>query len=79
MILSLRQLELGKIRFDDRYTMAQLGLDEPGIEIPAGVQAKGEAELASELTGEVRLKGEIIGTATSVCDRCLEPIDRCVN
>ena len=75
MILSLRQLELGKIRFDEVFTMAQLGLDEPGIEVPAGVRAVGEAELASELTGEIRLKGEITGTATSICDRCLQPIE----
>jgi uncharacterized protein len=74
MILSLRQLELGKIRFDQRFSAADLEFDEPGITIPQGIRAAGEAELASELTGEVRLHGDIEASGVAVCDRCLEPI-----
>ena len=74
MILSLRQLELGKIRFDQRFTADDLTFDEPGLTIPAGIHAVGEAELASELTGEVKLHGQIEAVGEAVCDRCLEPI-----
>ena len=52
MMLSLRQLELGKIRFDQRFSAEEITFDEPGLTIPEGVHAVGEAELASELTIE---------------------------
>ena len=74
MILSLRQLELGKIPFDQRFSAADITFDEPGLTIPDGVRAEGEAELVSELTGEIRLRGEIEASGVAVCDRCLEPI-----
>jgi len=75
MFLSLRHLELGKIAFDQRFSAADLPFDEPGIEIPAGVHAVGEAELASVHTGEIRLHGQIEATGKAVCDRCVEPIE----
>jgi uncharacterized protein len=78
MILSLRQLELGKVHFNQRFSVAELTLDdalgETGLTIPDGVGAAGEAELASELTGEIRLRGDIEANGVAVCDRCLEPI-----
>ena len=76
MFLSLRQLELGKVHFDQRFSQDQLHLEgEPGIEIPAGIHAVGDAELASVHTGEIRLRGALEGTAVSPCDRCLERLE----
>lgn len=77
MRLLLRQLDLGPIRFDERFALAQLELteeQEQGVEIPDGVRISGSAQLASEYTGEIRLKAQVEGTATAPCDRCLEPI-----
>ena len=74
MIISLRQLELGRVHFDERYTLKQLGIEEPGLELPEGLRVSGDAELASAALGEIRLRVKFEGTGKAVCDRCLEPI-----
>jgi uncharacterized protein len=77
MTITLRQLDLGKVTFQERFTLAQLGLGEPGLTLPEGVALTGEAELANSFTEEIRVRGRSEGTAYASCDRCLEsmPID----
>jgi uncharacterized protein len=72
MYLNLRELELGKIRFDFDLPAGSLDDAEEQIRQPDFLHVSGEAELVEAL-GEIRLRGSLDGEIECVCGRCLDP------
>jgi uncharacterized protein len=71
MFLSVKELELRKIRFDETFQPGQIDFTGEDIEQATPLAAKGSAELLQNTDGEVRIQGRYTVDMTSQCDRCL--------
>ena len=77
MFLSVKEMELRKIRFDETFEPGRIGFAEevpsgPGeLELVAPLEAKGSAELLPHTDGEVRVQGRYRAEVATQCDRCL--------
>jgi uncharacterized protein len=71
MFLSVKEMELRKVRFDETFQPGQI--DFSGEELIQGspLQASGSAELLAHTGGEVRIQGRLAVEMTAQCDRCL--------
>jgi uncharacterized protein len=71
MFLSVKEMELRKVRFDETFQPGQI--DFSGEELIQGspLQATGSAELLAHTDGEVRIRGRLAVEMTAQCDRCL--------
>ncbi len=71
MFLSVREMELRKVRFEETFQPGQI--DFSGEELIQGspLQATGSAELLAHTGGEVRIQGRLAVEMTAECDRCL--------
>jgi len=72
LFLSIRELELRKIRFDADFPAGEIEFPEALRQVTA-LHAEGEAELLSNTLGEVRVHGHLKVVMEVDCDRCLEP------
>src|SRR4051812_37552574 len=71
MFLSVKEMELRKVRFDETFEPGQIDFSGEDIEQSSPLVAKGMAELLAHTDGEVRIQGQYTVKMESQCDRCL--------
>jgi len=71
MFLSVKEMELRKVRFDETYEPGQIDFTDEDLVQASPLAAKGTAELLAHSDGQMRIQGKIKVEMTSQCDRCL--------
>jgi uncharacterized protein len=71
MFLSVKEMELRKIRFDETFQAGRIDFSGEDLEQISPLRAQGSAELLSHTDGEVRVRGTYTVEMRSQCDRCL--------
>ncbi len=71
MFLSIKEMEVRKIRFDETFAPGQIDFSGEDLEQGSALRADGTAELLAHSDGEVRIQGRYSVEMTSECDRCL--------
>jgi uncharacterized protein len=71
MFLSVKEMELRKIRFDETFQAGQIDFSGEDLEQVSSLHAEGSAELLEHMDGEVRIRGKYTVEMRSECDRCL--------
>ena len=71
MFLSVREMELRKIRFDETFQPGQIEFASENLEQVTPLHAVGSAELLKDTGGNVRVQGGYTVEFTAPCDRCL--------
>ncbi len=71
MFLSVKELELRKVRFEETLQPGQIDFSGEEIEQSSPLKANGVAELLAHSDGEVRVEGRYTVEMTAKCDRCL--------
>jgi uncharacterized protein len=71
MFLSVKEMELRKIRFDETLQPGQIEFASENLEQACPLHAVGSAELLKNTGGEVRVQGRYTVELTAECDRCL--------
>ena len=71
MFLSVREMELRKIRFDEAFEPGQIEFASENLEQVTPLKAVGSAELLKNTGGELRIQGRYTVEFTAPCDRCL--------
>ena len=72
MFLSVKELELKKIRFDVVFPPGEIQYEE-GLRQATPLAVEGSAELLANTLGEIRIRGHLNVRMAAECDRCLEP------
>jgi uncharacterized protein len=71
MYLSVKELELRKIRFDESFEPGKIDFTGEEIEQTGPLRATGTAELLEGTEGGVRIQGRYTVEMGAQCDRCL--------
>jgi uncharacterized protein len=71
MFLSIKEMELRKIRFDETFAPGDLDFEQDEIWQAGPLHAQGTAELLANTEGEVRIQGRFKVQMEAECDRCL--------
>ena len=71
MFLSVKEMELRKIRFDESFEPAQIEFASENLVQSSALHAVGAAELLKNTGGQVRIQGRYTVEVTAPCDRCL--------
>jgi uncharacterized protein len=71
MFLSVKEMEVRKIRFDETFEPGQIDFTGEDLEQTSPLKANGVAELWANSDGEVRIQGQYTVEMTAQCDRCL--------
>ena len=71
MFLSVKELELRKVRFDETFEPGRIDFSGEDLVQSAPLHATGSAELLAHTDGEVRIRGRLTAEMTAQCDRCL--------
>ncbi|HZT31448.1 MAG TPA: DUF177 domain-containing protein [Bryobacteraceae bacterium] len=71
MFLSIKEMEVRKVRFDETFAPGQIDFTDAGVEQAGPLHAAGTGELLPNTAGEVRVRGSLTVTMESPCDRCL--------
>ncbi len=71
MFLSIKEMELRKVRFDETYAPGELEFSDAAVRQNTPLHATGTAELLANTDGEVRVQGRFTVELESACDRCL--------
>jgi uncharacterized protein len=71
MFLSVKEMELRKIRFDETFQRGQIDFSGDALEQVAPLHAVGSAEVLAHSGGEIRILGGYQVEMTAECDRCL--------
>ncbi len=71
VFLSVKELELRKVRFEAAYAPGQIDLAERKLRQTVPLDVEGTAELIASIA-EIRVRGRISGRLECDCDRCLE-------
>jgi uncharacterized protein len=74
VFLSVKELELKKIRFEVAFPPGEIEYDE-GLRQSSPLEVGGAAELLANTLGEIRIRGHLKVRMLSECDRCLEPAE----
>ena len=72
MFLSVKEMELRKIRFDETFEAGQVDFSGEELEQDSPLKAAGVAELLENTGGEVRIQGRYSVVMSAQCDRCLQ-------
>jgi len=72
MFLSVKEMEVRKIRFDEAFRAGQIDFAGDELEQDSLLRAAGEAALVPHTAGEVRVQGRFSVEMVAACDRCLE-------
>ena len=72
MFLSVKEMEVRKIRFDETFRAGQIDFAGDELEQESMLHAAGEAALVPHSSGEVRIQGRYSVEIAAACDRCLE-------
>jgi uncharacterized protein len=73
MFLSLRELVLRKLRFEETYSPGAIPFFDDKLRQITPMQVSGVAELLPDTKGEIRVRGHMEVCMEAECDRCLEP------
>jgi uncharacterized protein len=76
MFLSVKELELRKVRFDETLPPGQIDFSGWCVEASSPLRATGVAELVPHSVGEIRIQGRYSVEITAQCDRCLTGVAR---
>src|ERR1043165_7112526 len=71
MFLSVKEMEVRKVRFDEVFQPGQIDFSVEDIEQGSPLHVAGTAELLAHTDGEVRIQGRYTVEMTAQCDRCL--------
>jgi len=71
MFLSVREMELRKIRFDESLPPGKIDFSGEDLEQSSPLHVTGTAELMSGSDTEVRVRGSYTVELSAQCDRCL--------
>jgi uncharacterized metal-binding protein YceD (DUF177 family) len=71
MLLSVKEMEVRKVRFDETFQPGEIDFSGAGVRQSGPIHVDGEAELLANTDGEVRIKGHLGVKMESECDRCL--------
>ena len=71
MFLSVKEMELRKIRFDETFEPGQMDFSGEDLEQLSPLHAAGSAELLANTEGELRIRGRYTVEMGAQCDRCL--------
>jgi uncharacterized protein len=71
MFLSVKELELRKVRFDETWAPGKIDFTGENLEQSSPMHAVGSAELLEGSDGEIRVQGRYTVEITAQCDRCL--------
>jgi uncharacterized protein len=71
MFLSVKEMELRKVRFDETFEPGQIELASEALEQITPLHAVGSAELMKNTGGELRIQGRYTVDLEGPCDRCL--------
>ncbi|HEV3334051.1 MAG TPA: DUF177 domain-containing protein [Bryobacteraceae bacterium] len=71
MFLSVKEMELRKVRFDETFESGQIDFAGEDLEQVSPLYATGSAELLAHSEGEIRIRGEYTVEMAAQCDRCL--------
>jgi uncharacterized protein len=71
MFLSVKEMEVRKIRFDEVFQPGQIDFSGEDIEQGSPLHATGTAEVLAHSEGEVRIQGRYTVEMSAQCDRCL--------
>lgn len=71
MFLSVKAMEVRKVRFDETFPPGQIDFSGEDLEQGSPLRAAGVAELLPHTDGEVRVAGRYAVEMTAECDRCL--------
>ncbi len=71
MFLSVKEMELRKIRFDETFAPGQIDFSGESVEQSSPLHAAGSAEMLAHSDGEVWLRGRYTVEMAAQCDRCL--------
>ncbi len=71
MFLSVKEMELRKIRFDETFEPGRIDFSGELLEAASPLHATGVAQLLPYTDGEVRIEGRYTVEITAQCDRCL--------
>ena len=71
MFLSIKEMEVRKVRFAETYEPGQLDFSGAEVEQAGPLRVEGVAELLANTDGEVRIRGRLTATMKAACDRCL--------
>jgi len=72
MFLSVKDMELRKIRFDEAFEPGRMDFAGEELEQVSPLEVTGSAELVEHSEGEVRIRGRYAVEMASPCDRCLK-------
>jgi len=71
MFLSVKELELRKVRFDETFEPGAIDFTGEDLEQTTPLKVSGSAELLPHTDGEIRVKGQYTVEVGAQCDRCL--------
>lgn len=71
MFLSVKEMELRKVRFDESFPPGELDFKDDGLWQTGPLHAQGTAELLANTEGEIRIQGNLDVRMEAECDRCL--------
>lgn len=71
MLLSIKEMEVRKVRFDETFEPGLIDFSEEDLEQGSPLRAIGSAELLAHSDGEVRVQGRYSVEMAARCDRCL--------
>jgi uncharacterized protein len=71
MFLSVKEMELRKIRFEVTFAPGQIDFAGEALEQTSPLRATGTAEVLPHSEGEVRIQGRYSVEMAAECDRCL--------
>ena len=71
MFLSIKEMELRKVRFDETFPPGQVDFSGAEVRQTGPLHAAGSAELLANTEGEIRVRGRYTVQIETDCDRCL--------
>ena len=71
MYLSIKEMEVRKVRFDETFEPGQIDFSDAGVSQAGPLHVQGTAELLANTEGEVRFRGDLRVDMRAECDRCL--------
>jgi uncharacterized protein len=71
MFLSVKEMELRKIRFDETFEPRQIDFAGEDLEQSTPLHAVGVGQLVAHSDGELRIQGRYTVEMSAQCDRCL--------
>src|SRR5215471_14761053 len=71
MFLSVKELEVRKIRFDETFAPGKIDFSGENLDQGSPLHTTGTAELVEESEAQIRIQGTYSVEMTAQCDRCL--------